>query len=266
MSGPIFKQADELQNCANMLDKLSEYLDLIYSNYSSILVDADKINTLSKNGLGSIEDLQGKFRTTYQMFEDISASIENFTSILNKIDKFVDIIGNIGKQTNLLALNASIEAARAGEAGRGFTVVAEEFNKFSNQSTDNTAQIRNLIQDVGEQYNVIISAVEHMKDAINKQSNSITETVEAFNNIASAIFSISSEMNNVDDALSKMSSDKSEILKVINDTVELSQKTVSLSENIATITAYHVQTVTEVLNTLKNRRINSYHKNSYKDF
>ena len=101
MSGPIFKQADELQNCANMLDKLSEYLDLIYSNYSSILVDADKINTLSKNGLGSIEDLQGKFRTTYQMFEDISASIENFTSILNKIDKFVDIIGNIGKQTNL---------------------------------------------------------------------------------------------------------------------------------------------------------------------
>jgi len=265
MSGPILKQADELENCANMLDKLSEYLDSIYNNYSSILIDAEKINSLSKNGLKSIEDLQGKFQTTLHMFEDISVSIENFTNILKKIDEFVDIIEDIGKQTNLLALNASIEAARAGEAGKGFTVVAEEFNRFSNQSTDNTSHIRSLILDVGEQYSTIISAVEHMKEAINEQNNSIKETDEAFSNIANAVFSISSEMNNVDAALNKMSDDKSAVLKVISDTAELSKETVASSENIASIIAYHVQTVTDVFEHIKKiGELTVYNKASYR--
>ena len=40
----------------------------------------------------------------------------------------------IENKQNILALNASIEAARAGEAGRGFTVVANEFGKMAHES------------------------------------------------------------------------------------------------------------------------------------
>lgn len=246
ISDPVNRQSDELQECTAKVNSLSEYLDAIHNNYSSILEGSEKINQLSGSGLKSVEGLQNTFKSTYQMYEEISASIKSFSEIIGQINEFIGSISAISKQTNLLALNASIEAARAGEAGRGFTVVAEEFNKLSSQSEESALRIGNLLASVSEHYNTITSSLESLGRAIDEQRYSVTETDKAFGSIAEAVFSISNEMNHVSTSLEKMNHDKGEVLELISNTFALSKETVTKTEDVATIIAYHVQTVTDV--------------------
>lgn len=61
----------------------------------------------------------------------------------------VELVEQIAKQTNLLSLNAAIEAARAGDVGRGFTVVADNVFKLSEQASRAANLIREGIERVG---------------------------------------------------------------------------------------------------------------------
>ena len=95
----------------------------------------------SQNG-GSLQKLADGAEKTHQLVEQITEKTEALKALQNK--------------QKLLALNASIEAARAGEKGAGFSVVAKEVGKLSEQSTVVNKEIENLVVSISE-------AVEAMK-------------------------------------------------------------------------------------------------------
>ncbi len=55
-------------------------------------------------------------------------------------------IARINREAKMLAINALITAARAGEAGRGFSVVAEEFKQISSRIDEVTADLQSQVQ------------------------------------------------------------------------------------------------------------------------
>jgi len=112
-------------------------------------VYSDQISRIREHTLKEDEKLAEVMRTIDQASQVIGALADNSEKIggvANKIDA-------IARQTNLLALNATIEAARAGEAGKGFAVVANEVKELSRDTSNATADIHAVIEEVRTETN-----------------------------------------------------------------------------------------------------------------
>ncbi|UVI30746.1 globin-coupled sensor protein [Paenibacillus spongiae] len=79
-----------------------------------------------------------------------------------QIKQIVTIVEEISSQIKLLSLNASIEAARAGEYGAGFSVVAQEVKKLSEETRAAVSRISELIK----KSNAYTAEVVHSIDAV----------------------------------------------------------------------------------------------------
>ena len=77
-----------------------------------------------------------------------------------RIVKIAKVITDISMQTNILAINASIEASRAGESGKGFSVVASEIKKLSEQTKTAAAEIGGIIEEVTSNIDGTVEAME----------------------------------------------------------------------------------------------------------
>lgn len=98
----------------------------------------------------SAQEVAAISRTIEQVAQEGKTRLQSTATIL-------EFIRRVAKQTNLLGLNASIEAARAGEHGRGFSVVAGEVRKLSDDSNRSANEIgnillefQNIIQEISE--------------------------------------------------------------------------------------------------------------------
>jgi methyl-accepting chemotaxis protein len=86
-----------------------------------------------------------------EMLEQIQRHDQTIKTMGDKsrdIRKIISTIQGISFQTGLLSLNAAVEAARAGQAGKGFSVVASEVKKLSEEANSASEQIAVQITDM----------------------------------------------------------------------------------------------------------------------
>ncbi len=92
-----------------------------------------------------------------------------------KMNGILAVINKISNSSKMLGLNASIEAARAGTAGRGFSVVAGEIERMSNNTTQSAKEISSMLGGVDEQVNNVSEKSKATSDSIIQQAAALEE-------------------------------------------------------------------------------------------
>lgn len=160
---------------------------------------------------------------------DISFDIKMLTEISKRMQEIVQIITSIANQTNLLALNAAIEAARAGDAGKGFSVVAGEVRKLSEETKQSVSSVSNLIADTNSQTEKIILSIEKIGEAVKVGDDSMKETDEYFKQILETMDKTKFQNNKIENELSSF-------VSVINELGRAFEEVALSAESLTKIT------------------------------
>jgi methyl-accepting chemotaxis protein len=138
---------------------------------------------------------------------DLADALRAMESAAASIVEVVEVIRAVASQTNLLAMNAAIEAAHAGDAGKGFSVVADEIRKLSEETNEN---VRIIDADIGR-------TVEAMKAAaaVNESAQDI------FKKVDEEADAVAGAMDEIGRGLSEISAGSGEILQGTSESVQI---------------------------------------------
>ena len=185
-----------------------------------------------------------------QRMDDATASMEQIHNSTNECKEIIsnlgeeskEIIGivgtitNISSKTKILALNATIEAARAGENGKGFAVVAEEIQKLSEQTKTAVESIRNIVNEVVENTETAVIAMEQNVLYTQKGMDSIQKANESASVITSSNEELVEQIHEIDKAADIIREKSGEVVDNMRQISDNTQQNCSAVEHVSAAT------------------------------
>ncbi|WP_191117425.1 methyl-accepting chemotaxis protein [Vibrio campbellii] len=134
-------------------------------------------------GVGVVEKNRQRLESLENSLNVNEQSMLELDERVKQIREMVDMISGIADNTNLLALNAAIEAARAGDQGRGFAVVADEVRKLARDTSQQTTNIREIM-------NELVAAAERSRKAVSDSREEMSCALQSSQQVKSAFTDI----------------------------------------------------------------------------
>ncbi len=181
----------------------------------------------------SVNNVISSIETVQSTVENMKGTIVELAEKSNKIKGILDTIKGIAKTTHLLSLNANIEAARAGDAGRGFAVVAGEVKKLAENSSKSADEIDRIVCEITkvtqDTLDIIIGGIDKVF-----ASTSIAENAgQAINDMMKSVEKTRMLSGKISGAVKQQVNKNQNLISVIDDMVEVSEKVKAFNENIS---------------------------------
>lgn len=166
-------QSEGGQQAATVVEELLRNIQDVYSAVSQLVASFDQLEESAERGVSVQKNVTLRISEIYaesQMLQEANR-----------------VISSIASQTNLLAMNAAIEAAHAGEAGQGFSVVADEIRKLSENASKQSRTIGIQLKTILDSMAGITELSEDLKAAFGIVSEGIKNTNIMVQEISSAM-------------------------------------------------------------------------------
>ncbi len=183
----INDKAEKMKLSAHDQSKAITQTSAALTEMSANITNISGIASQQRAGMNSIvHDLDSQMALMKKLVEDVQQVKESS----DKVSNFVQAVNDIAAQTGLLAMNASIEAAHAGTLGKGFSVIAQEIRKLSEETTKNAQNITDTLQENEEIVNATTSSVATFSEHTKTTTEELRKTIGVIEEILSGISEI----------------------------------------------------------------------------
>ncbi|WP_119561195.1 methyl-accepting chemotaxis protein [Vibrio cholerae] len=179
----------------------------------------------SAQGVKVIEQNQQRLQALETTLAVNDAAMSELNQRVTSIPEMVDMISGIADSTNLLALNAAIEAARAGEQGRGFAVVADEVRKLASDTSKQTTNIRDMMNELVTAASKSRQAVDESRKEMVPALQSSEEVKSTFMQIERAVAHIRTRVEQITQATEEQKRATADVNKAVAQISEQGQET-----------------------------------------
>ncbi len=242
-------QAEETQVATENVLLIGDMVEDTSRTVGEMMESARSMREANDNAQRIIGELRTISKNTREYIDTIAKQTEVTNESALKIGDATKLISEIASETNLLSLNASIEAARAGEAGRGFAVVASQIQKLAEQSTESAARIEEIINVLLEDSQNAVSTMNQVKEIMDKQTEHIRKTDQAFEQIHEGVETSFDGMKQIADKTKKMDEARTNVVDVVNNLTSIAEENAATTEE----TSASVAEVANVVTTMQEK-------------
>ena len=242
LSDSTAKAAESVTEIANLYNYINTETKALSEEAVTIKDSSFQINEKADQMKQSVQNQSNAITTTSAALNEMSASLTNISSIANnqragmstlvsnldsqmkllhnlvsdmnqvkvssdKVSTFVEAVNKISAQTGLLAMNASIEAAHAGTLGKGFSVIASEIRKLSEETTKNAQKITDTLEENEAIVNATSESVTTFSEYTKTITNELRKTIGVMEEILSGVSEIDTGTRDVMNALTQIVDD-----------------------------------------------------------
>ncbi|BCJ86884.1 methyl-accepting chemotaxis protein [Effusibacillus dendaii] len=219
------KTAELTQQAGRLSEQVSDQV-----RQSKVLC-ADLENTLNQ-GAQIIGDLVKGLQNVAQFNRESTELVVRLENNAKEIGNIIGVVGDISVQTNLLALNASIEAARAGEHGRGFTVVAEEVRKLSDQTGEAVEQIGLLIRSMQNEVQEVVARISQQNHLVADEAAKGEETTGAIREMTNSVHQVVDSVDQIDRLMNQQVRALQSVMEEAKHVSSIARKTATGSQSV----------------------------------